>query len=132
MTGMGRCHDFKNLDMIKHVIKTPEESKKLYKQFGILNMFSLYRPNGDYLLDMSIYEEKIVAKMLCELAKSEGWSFMTGLKVGKQSIEKPSNDVIRQITDSGTFECSYNCPPEKVKMDVREKLGQKFLEWPLN
>ncbi len=128
---MGRCHDFKNLDMIKQAIKSDDESKLLYKQFGIINMFSPYRPNGDYVLNMAIYEEKTVAKMLCELAKSEGWNFMTGLKVGGQTIEKANNEVIRQITDSGTFECSYQCPPEKVKLDVREKVGQKFLEWPI-
>ena len=70
-------------------------------------MFSPYRPNGDYLLNMAIYEEKTVAKMLCELAKSEGWNLLTGLKINGQAIEKPNNEVLRQITDSGKFECSY-------------------------
>ncbi len=56
---------------------------------------------------MAVYEEKTVAKILCELAKSEGWNFMTGLKVAGQTIEKASNEVLRLITDIGTFECSY-------------------------
>jgi hypothetical protein len=123
LAGMGRCHDFKNLDMIKHKVRTEQETKQLYKRVGILNLFSPYRPNGDYLLNMAIYEEKTVAKMLCELAKSEGWNFMTNLKVGGQTIEKANNEVLRQITDSGAFECSYQCPPEKEKLETREKLG---------
>jgi len=79
--GMGRCHDFKNLDMIKLLTKTEEESKMLYKQFGILSMFNPQRPNGDYLLNMAVSEEKTLAKILCELAKNEGWNFMTSLKI---------------------------------------------------
>jgi len=69
--------------------------------------------------------------MLCELAKTEGWAFMTGLKIAGQTIEKASNDVPRLITDIGNFECNYQCPAEKEKTDAREKLGQKWLEWPL-
>ena len=45
-------------------------------------MFNPYRPNGDYLLNLAVYEEKTVAKMICELAKSEGWNLLTGLKIG--------------------------------------------------
>jgi len=104
---MSRCHDFKNLDMMKQKVRAEEESKLLHKKVGILNLFNPYRPNGEYQLNMAVYEEKTVAKMLCELAKSEGWNFMTGLKVAGQVIEKANNEVLRQITDSGTFECCY-------------------------
>lgn len=95
LAGMSRCHDFKNLDMIKKIIRTEGESKLLYKKVGILNLFNPYRPNGDYLLNMAVYEEKTVAKILCELAKSEGWNNMSGLKIGGQTIEKASNEVLR-------------------------------------
>jgi hypothetical protein len=27
------------------------------------------------------------------------------------------------------FECKYLCPEDKVKLDAREKLGAKFLDW---
>lgn len=46
MLGMSRCHDFKNLDMVKQKIKTPEESKELHKRIGIINLFNPNRPNG--------------------------------------------------------------------------------------
>lgn len=52
----------------------------LYKQFGILNLFSPFRPNGTYLLDLGIYEERIVTKILCELAVKEGIGNMSELK----------------------------------------------------
>ena len=60
-------------------------------------MFSPYRPNGDYLLNMAVYEEKTVAKMLCELAKSEGWNLLTALKINGQAIEKPNNEVFQYV-----------------------------------
>ena len=51
MTGLGRCHDYKNRDLVKHYTKTAEVSKMLYKRLGIFNMFSPSRPDGEYLLD---------------------------------------------------------------------------------
>jgi hypothetical protein len=101
----------------------------VYEKFGILNMFCPYRPDGNYLLDLSKYEEKIVAKMLCELCKAEGWALMTEIKLNGQEVEKLNADVIRSMGDSGIFECKYQCPEEKIKEDVREKLGVKYLEW---
>ena len=44
-------------------------------------MFSPLRPNGDYELNLAIYEEKQVTKILCELARAEGWGWMTEIKV---------------------------------------------------
>ena len=72
-SGVARIHDYQNYDFIKHAVpKYPEVMQALYKQFGILNLFCPYRPNGTYILDFSKYEEKIVCKILCELAKKEG------------------------------------------------------------
>lgn len=123
LAGLGRCHDFKNIDMVKHRAKTAEVSKALYKQLGIFNMFCPYRPDGDYLLNLAVYEEKMVAKLLCELCRSEGWALMTGIKVAGATIEKMSNDTMRSLPDSGNFECTYQCPEEKIKLEMREKLG---------
>jgi len=53
----------------------------------------------------------------------EGWANMTAVKIGGVSVEKMSNDVARTLPDSGNFEVCYGCPSEKVKLDVREKLG---------
>jgi hypothetical protein len=72
--GIGRVHDYKNYDFIKHRVKFPEAIRKIYKRFGILNLFNPNRPNGSYRLDLSLYEEKIVCKMLLELAKAEGYT----------------------------------------------------------
>ena len=49
----------------------------LYESFGILNLFCPYRPDGSYMLKMAVYEEKLVCKILCELAKSEGWQYLS-------------------------------------------------------
>ena len=129
LTGLGRCHNYRDLDTVKHMAKYPEVSSALYKQFGILNMFSPLRPNGTYELNLAIYEEKMVAKLLCELCKSEGWNFMTGIKIAGSAVEKMTNEIMRALPDAGLFLCTYECPPEKVKDEVREKMGQKYFEW---
>ena len=79
--GIGRVVDYRNFDFIKHQAKYPEVMQKLYKQFGILNLFCPFRPNGAYLLNLKIYEEKIVCRMLCDLAKNEGIANMTEIKM---------------------------------------------------
>jgi hypothetical protein len=74
LAGIGRICDYKNYDFIKHRVKFPEAIREIYKRFGILNLFNPHRPNGSYRLDLSIFEEKIVCKMLLELAKWEGFT----------------------------------------------------------
>jgi hypothetical protein len=102
--------------MVKHYSKTPEVSQLLYKRLGIFNMFNPMRPDGEYLLNLGIYEEKMIAKLLCELAKAEGYANMTNVKVpGVGAVEKMSNDVARSLPDTGNFECAYKVPEEKIK-----------------
>lgn len=71
--GVGRMHDIANYDFIKHRIKHAQTIRDVYSSFGILNLFSPFRPNGAYLFKMDIYEERTVCKMLLELCKGEGW-----------------------------------------------------------
>jgi hypothetical protein len=72
IAGISRVSDYKNYDFIKHRVKYPDAIRDIYKRFGILNLFNPHRPNGSYRLDMAIFEERIVCKMLLELAKAEG------------------------------------------------------------
>ena len=67
--GIGRIYDYRNYDFIKHRIKFPDAIREIYKRFGILNLFNPFRPNGSYRLDLGIYEERNVCKILLELAK---------------------------------------------------------------
>lgn len=74
IAGIMNVVDYKNYDFIKHRVKFPEAIREIYNRFGILNLFNPFRPNGSYRLDLSVYEEKIVCKILFELAKQEGFS----------------------------------------------------------
>ncbi len=74
ISGVARVCDPRNHDFIKHRLKFPEAIRAIYKRFGILNLFNPFRPNGSYRLDLSIYEEKTVCRMLMELAKVEGYA----------------------------------------------------------
>jgi len=60
---------------------------ELYEAFGILNLFCPQRPDGSYMLKLNIYEEKTVCKMLCELARSEGWSNFSATKMNGKNLE---------------------------------------------
>ena len=129
MAGVGRVWDYQNYDFIKHKAKFPEAMRDLYKSFGILNLFSPFRPNGSYLLKIEVFEEKQVLKMLFDLCKGEGWANMKEIKLNNKAVEAINPEFVANLPDSGVFEGTYICPPEKVKMELRQKLGTKYLSW---
>ena len=110
-------------------MKYPEAIREIYKRFGILNLFNTFRPNGSYRLDLSIYEEKIVCKILFELAKVEGYTQMTNVTLDGKQYETVNKEFADKLGDSGIFEGTYICQPANIKEDLREKLGQKYLDW---
>lgn len=130
MAGVGRIWDYQNQDFIKHKMKFPQAMRDVYSSFGILNLFSPHRPNGSYLLKMDVFEEKVVLKMLLDLCKGEGWGNMTETQFNgkKQEVNAEFAAGINDLK-SGTFEGTYICPPEKVKMELRQKIGTKYLNW---
>lgn len=130
MAGIGRVWDQQNYDFIKHKMKFQKGIIRTYESFGILNMFCPYRPNGSYLLHFELFEEKQVLKMLIDLCKGEGWANMKDIKVNGKAMEKIDADFAANMPDKGTFEGTYVCPPEKVKDDLRKKIGTKYLSWP--
>ena len=128
--GISRVHDYENYDFIKHKAKYPEVEQALYKQFGILNMFCPYRPTGRYLLDFRKYEEKIVARMLIDLAKKEGMATnLCDIKFNGKSQEKLPGEFMKKLPDVGMLELTYKCEPEKEDLEFRKSLGVKYLDW---
>lgn len=99
-------------------MKFPQAIRDVYQSFGILNLFSPFRPNGSYLLKLDIFEEKQVLKMLLDLCRAEGWPNMTEIKLNNKTIEVNA-DFASSLPDTGVFEGTYVCPPEKVKMELR-------------
>ena len=95
-----------------------------------MNLFCPYRPNGSYMFNLAIFEEKIVCKMLCELAKTEGATNMTDILYLGKPMEKITSDFIRKVPDAGVFECTYYCDPAKENKVFRTSLGVKYLDWP--
>jgi len=109
ISGIGRVWDYKNYDFIKHRIKFPDAIREIYKRFGILNLFNPFRPNGSYRLDLSLYEEKIVCKMLLDLAKAEGLTQMTNVHLDGKAFETINKEFIDKLGDKGIFEGTYIC-----------------------
>ena len=127
--GIAKVVDHRNYDFIKHRIKFPQAIRDIYRRFGILNLFNPFRPNGSYRLDLSIYEERLVCKMLLELAKNEGLPQMTNVQMDGKPIEKVTPEFVNKLGEKGVFEGTYICQAQNVKEDVREKIGQKYLDW---
>jgi hypothetical protein len=94
-----------------------------------MNLFNPFRPNGSYRLDLSIYEEKVVCKMLMELAKTEGYAQMTNVSLDGKPCETVTKEFADKLGESGIFEGTYVCQPTSVNEDLREKLGQKYLDF---
>lgn len=115
--------DPRNTDFIKHRVKFPEAIRAIYKRFGILNLFNPFRPNGSYRLDLSIYEEKIVCKMLLELAKVEGYTQMTNVSLDGKAVETVNKEFADKLGETGIFEGTYICQPANINEDLRERLG---------
>jgi len=86
ITGIGWVHDINNFDFIKEKVKIPLAISPIYKRFGILNLFSIWKLNGSYRLDLSLYEERIAAKILIELAKVEGFDKIKNVTYQGKSI----------------------------------------------
>ena len=121
--------DVANFDFIKHRIKSTSAMRDIYEAFGILNLLSPFRPSGSYLLKLNIFEERMVCKILLELAKAEGWANMTNIKLNGKNMDSVGADFLQNLPTTGIFEGTYACPDEKAKPDAREKIGQKYLDW---
>jgi len=129
LKGITRIHDYRNFDFVKRKIEFPDAVRGVYMRFGILNLFNPHRPNGSYRLDLSIYEERNVCKMLLELAKQEGLAHITRVSMDGKEVAAVNKEFIDKLPEKGFFEGTYVCPPENQKPEVREKLGCKYLDW---
>ena len=55
---------------------------------------------------------------------------MSEVKVnGKAMADGVNAEFLSALPDTGVFEGTYNCPAEKVKTDLRTKMGTKYLDW---
>ena len=129
ISGVSRVCDTRNYDFIKHRVKFPEAIRAIYRRFGILNLFNPFRPNGSYRLDLSIYEEKIVCKMLLELARVEGYAQMSNVSLDGKVIETVTKEFVDKLGETGIFEGTYICQPGNINEEIREKMGQKYLDY---
>jgi len=101
--------------------------RDLYEAFGIFNLLSPFRPSGSYLLKLDVHEERMVCKVLLELAKAEGWGNMTNVKLNGKTIESIGGEFLQNLPVTGVFEGTYACPEDKTKADARENLAKNTL-----
>ena len=87
--------------------------KKIYNAFGILNLFSIQRLNGMYWLDLGLFEERIVAKILIELAKVEGFDKIINASLNGKAIPVFTKEIADKLNfNQGILEFMYLCSNE--------------------
>ena len=111
--------------------KYPETSKAIYHRFGIINLFNPYKCTGSYRLDLQIYEERIICLILLELAKQEGFQYITNVVLDLVPVEEVDKEFIEKLPEQGIFEGSYVAPEEAADNEFRGKIGRKYLGWVL-
>lgn len=106
--------------------------KFLYKRFGILNLFIINWSNGSYWLDLSVFEEWIVAKLFLELAKVEGIEKISYFHLNGKQVSKVTKEFIDKLDfKSGIIELTYICNKEDANQKLWEKLCKRYLNNPI-
>jgi len=67
--------------------------------------------------------------MLLELAKTEGVSQMTNVNLEGVPYEVINKEFIDKLPDKGIFEGTYICQQANINEEVRQKMGEKYLDW---
>lgn len=129
IAGIARIYDIRNFDFIKKRWKYPEVSKEVYNRFGIYNLFNPFKCTGSYRLDLSVFEERTVCKILLELARAEGYKFMTNCSLNMKPLDEINKEFADKLPDQGIFEGTYVTPEENADHEAREKVGRKYFDW---
>lgn len=70
--------DLPSFDRVMFALSAPERKRVLHR-LGWLNLWSPAQPDGDYILDLRVWEERVMATMLAQLAIAEPGENMRGL-----------------------------------------------------
>ena len=54
---------------------------------------------------------------------------MINIKLNGKAQEKLTAEFIKKLPETGIFEGTYHCPPEKEDHEFRKALGVKYLDW---
>ena len=54
---------------------------------------------------------------------------MTSVQLDNKPVETINKEFVDKLPDKGIFEGTYVCQQLNIKEDIREKLGQKYLDW---
>lgn len=103
--------------------------RQIYNAFGILNLFSIQWLNGTYRFDLSVYEERIVAKILIELSKVEGFEMVKNVKINGKDVPALTKEIVDKLNfNQGILYFMYLCPTENMNAKIREKVGKKYVD----
>jgi len=73
-----RVIDLPDFDRVLFALSGPERRRVVFR-LGWLNLFHPGRPDGDYVLDLRVWEERVLATILAQLAVSEPGECFRGI-----------------------------------------------------
>ena len=67
--------------------------------------------------------------MLLELAKAEGYQYMTNVLLNSKSISEINKEFVDNLPQEGVFEGSYVPNEDAANYEARERIGRKNFDW---
>ena len=125
-----RCIEFERFVEVKSLL-TADEIQELTHRLGALCLMNPYNPDGPYVLELSLYDERKVALMLVWLAEGE-----PGENWQEESFEGRDFDITKQwLTDEGmppkgVMRLRYVTNPGCAIAPLRSKLAAQTLIGP--
>eukprot|EP00753_Platysulcus_tardus_P011172 PLAT3273.4.p1 GENE.PLAT3273.4~~PLAT3273.4.p1 ORF type:complete len:991 (+),score=433.08 PLAT3273.4:1-2973(+) len=100
----------------------------LRRRIGYLHLFNPMLPERSYKLDLSLYEEREVARVLVELACAEpGQNWRNELFDGRPF--DLTTAWVSKIPTAGVLELEYVAYKNGIRWDVRRRLARQLLGW---
>ena len=114
---------------------TVPERREVVHRLGMLNLWDPHRPDGDYVLDLSVWEERVMASMLAQLAVTEPGPTFRGLggRGGADFNDIPGwrlpTSWLEDTPRSGLLRVHVTSTDEgsRVKWDERRRLCRQVL-----
>ena len=125
----GRTVDVPNMHLA-HRVMTPDGWALLRQRFGDLFLFSPFRPEGFYSLNLELCKDRLLASLLIKCASQDGncrKDILFEERFNGMGFESDTW-AIEGVATRGRYEVTY-CPPREPDMQGRKNVAEKWLGW---
>ena len=126
----GRIVDEENMHFA-HMAMTPFAWQLLQNRFGCLFLFSPFRPDGFYKLNLEVYQEHLLAKFLikCALEEPDGTKYcLFEERFNEMGFELNQTWINEGPPHRGRYEVTYRSS-RKPSLLLRRRVAERELGW---